>query len=249
MRPDTIQRLNEVNRRFYADRASSFDEARKRAWSGFAATLELCRRQGLQQLAVLDLGCGNGRFAHYLLRSWPGAVRYTGIDQSSQLLARARRSLTGRPEVSWRRVDLIEGRLAERERYDLVVAFGLMHHVPGLATRQRVLREALSTLRHGGVGVVTFWQFADRQRFRKKIVPWREQGQYLERGVDAADLDRGDHLLRWGAEDSTVRYCHHASDQEMARLIDTAPQRLLDRFRMDGLTGDLNRYVAFSGMT
>jgi len=243
VRPDTIQRLNELNRHFYAEHALSFDDTRQRSWPGFAQVLDRCRWLGIRDPSVLDLGCGNGRFGQYLLERWPEPLRYVGIDQSAQLLGQARTRLSPWPQVTLHRRDLVEGRLWERDRYDVVVAFGLMHHLPGFTTRQRVLQHAVDVLAPAGVLAVTFWQFARQERFQRKMVPWPELARHVDRRVDEADLEAGDHLLRWGAKGDAVRYCHHASQREMERLVDGTSGRVVDRFCTDGSRGDLNRYL------
>ncbi|MBW2524791.1 MAG: class I SAM-dependent methyltransferase [Deltaproteobacteria bacterium] len=246
MRPDTIQRLNQLNRSFYAEQAAEFDSTRRGAWTGFAQVLDQRRRRDPGPLSVLDLGCGNGRFGEYLFQRWPGPVRYAGVDQSAQLLAQARRRLKHWSGVSLRRADLIEGLQSDPGRHHLVAAFGLMHHVPGFTTRRRVLERALEAVSPGGELVVTFWQFADRKRFSRRIVPWSELGRHAEPDVDTDDLEPGDHLLRWGSGPTAVRYCHHASSTEVERLLSGLACPVVDRFRMDGAGGDLNRYVILS---
>lgn len=245
MRPDTIQRLNALNRRFYADRATSFDDARQQGWPGFAQVIERWRRSGRKRMSVLDLGCGNGRFGEYLLRHWPAPVHYTGVDQSSALLALARQRLRRFDGVTLRRLDLIEGTLGGLRRYDGVVAFGLMHHVPGYVTRQRLLRWAVTALAPGGTLAVTFWRFSDRPRFRRKLVAWTAPHPFITPGLDVGDLEPGDHLLRWGKEGDAVRYCHHPSRLEIGRLATSVTAALVDRFRTDGAGGDLNHYLIF----
>lgn len=243
MRPETIQRLSEINRRFYQRWAQSFDDTRRHPWPGWAHVLEALKRHAPPSLQVLDLGCGNGRFGCYLLERWPGPVRYRGLDQSAELLAQARERLATWPEVTLRRVDVLRWSPEPEERYDLVAVIGLLHHLPSFAARARFLRHAGRALRPPGLLVATFWQFAHLPRFQRKAIPWCEQHHWVARVVDEADLEGGDRLLSWGHENPTVRYCHHANNAEVARLLDAAGLTVCDRFRSDGADGDLNLYV------
>jgi hypothetical protein len=61
-----------------------------------------------------------------------------------------------------------------------------------------------------------------------------------------ADLEAGDHLLAWGERDgdnASIRYCHHATPEEVSRLMDGAPAVPLESYRADGRSGDLNLYL------
>lgn len=74
--------------------------------------------------AVLELGCGTGRFAEMLLREHlPDYARYTGIDISSAMLARAAKRL--RPwelRVALKPADVTLGLTARKGSADRVIA-------------------------------------------------------------------------------------------------------------------------------
>lgn len=55
---------------------------------------------------VLDLGCGTGAVLDRLVASGTGFRRYTGVDLSPSMLARARAKHGGRPGVRFERLDL-----------------------------------------------------------------------------------------------------------------------------------------------
>ncbi len=162
---------------------------------------------------MLDVGCGNGRFAAFLAEQGPSA-RITGFDSSAYLLRKAAESV---PAGAWFQADaLAPWPLATR--FDLVVMFGVLHHVPGFAQRQQIITRALDHLPHGGLLMVTLWRFYDQARFRQRIVPWDSPEVPAE--YQGLDLEAGDYLLRWGRADETLalRYCHHVNGDECARL-------------------------------
>ena len=54
---------------------------------------------------VLDLGCGAGNVTAFLAQRWPDA-RIVGIDNSQQMLAKARASTVGEPRREWVEADI-----------------------------------------------------------------------------------------------------------------------------------------------
>ncbi|MCB0023555.1 MAG: class I SAM-dependent methyltransferase, partial [Caldilinea sp.] len=88
MRQAVQQRLLDLNRQFYAIVADEFDRTRQ----GLPAGMVMLARQLAATLPasgrVLDVGCGNGRFARALAEAGV-AAHYTGIDGDARLLALA----------------------------------------------------------------------------------------------------------------------------------------------------------------
>ena len=56
----TVERLIALNREFYRSRAAEFDVSRRNPWPGWARVLDAIDRT--RNVAILDVGCGNGRF-------------------------------------------------------------------------------------------------------------------------------------------------------------------------------------------
>lgn len=244
-----VRELNAINRRFYSEHARAFGATREDPWPGWERLWEIVVAEGLADgLEVLDVGCGNGRFGRLLAARVPG-LRYCGVDASAELLAAAREKggLGEAPEL--RLLDFVEQPLARAlapqpgaRRFSLVTLFGVLHHVPGEARRRQLVAEALSLLRPGGLLCATLWRFHAFARFRERIVPWEEHNRTAETPIDPAQLERGDHLLRWG-EGEGVRYCHFADEAEVARLLTGLPAERVADFESDGREGTLNRYL------
>ncbi|MEM6457112.1 MAG: hypothetical protein AAF772_18630, partial [Acidobacteriota bacterium] len=103
--------LAALDRRFYRHHRDRFDHTRRRPWRGWQRLL--ARPPLPQQTAagrrlwpVLDVGCGNGRFAHALCDAGIGAdpfadagLVYCGLDGDLGLLARGRARLAARYTV------------------------------------------------------------------------------------------------------------------------------------------------------
>lgn len=226
----TAERLNLINRDFYRATAAEFDATRQSAWHGWERLLEFIE---LPLASVLDLGCGNGRFAFFLAGRQLQPFRYIGIDSSPELLTIARPQLAG----AGIEATLLEGDLAldelPRHSARLVALFGVIHHVPGFARRKRLLAAAADCVAPDGYLAFACWRFYEQERFRRRIVAWD------------ADLkvERHDYLLDWRRGERALRYCHFVDDEEHDRLAAATGLAVIANFRADGVEGDLNRYT------
>ncbi len=249
----TAHALNAINLAFYRESAEEFSATRNAPWPGWDRIDEVLARRERGRLRVLDVGCGNGRFGAFLAARGLGPDRYTGIDASDPLLEDARRRLEAaaaaadRPiELELRRVDLaapcLEAALPV-ERFGLVAVLGVLHHLPGLARRRALIGALPARLEPGGLLVLAFWRFAAFERFRRRLLPWQEFNRTAAEAIDVARLEPGDHLIRWGVEPGRQRYCHFASDAEIAGLIDPLDLEPVCSYTADGRCGDVNQYA------
>lgn len=231
MRPSTIERLNQINRDFYSATAAEFDATRQTAWRGWE---RLIAEIDMPVESILDLGCGNGRFALFLAARQAQTFRYIGVDSSAELLAHARRHLAeiAKLDATLVESDLVLGELP-RHSAQLVALFGLIHHVPGFARRRALIASAAGCVLPGGYLALAAWRFYEQERFRRRIVPW---------GGDIA-VERHDYLLDWRRGQRALRYCHYVDDREHAELIAASGLAVIADYREDGAEGDLNRYT------
>ncbi len=246
MNERTHQQLHALSLAFYEAHAEAFDASRADLpWPGWDRVVEALPDQGNQ---ILDIGCGNGRFAHFLQNSGVD-FDYTGTDANDALLEAARESLE--PPLGDRArfvlQDFLEasepGRHLPHQEFSLVALMGVLHHVPGMEARLALLRAAAKRLAHGGLLALTAWQFAGRERFERRLVDWSKIGDVLGVPVDRTELDPGDFLLRFGNDPTAPpRYCHQVSDAEFAGWPERLGLRPIADFRADGAEGDLNRY-------
>jgi SAM-dependent methyltransferase len=133
---------------------------------------------------VLDLGCGSGRLFVPFLDG--GASRVLGVDGSAALLRRAEARLAGAPVLAAAaeagRIGLRRGdaralhTLDIRERFDLVVAVGVLPHLDGPEGALRMLGGVRSLLAAGGRLVIDdLGPGAMPQRDLPLSVDWRRE--------------------------------------------------------------------------
>jgi len=235
MELSTVARLAALNRRFYSEHAENFADARPRLQAGARRVLARVPPGA----RVLDAGCGDGQAA----RALPHA-HYTGLDQSAPLLARAR-EFTAR-HTPGSAAELIEFDLLAKDLptrlprgpYDWVLALAVFHHLPGAATRRRVLSALAARLAPGGTVALSTWQFHTSPRLLGRRVPWSAIG------LAESEVEPGDALLRWERKGRHgLRYVHALDEAEARALVASAGLTVVETFASDGVTGDLARYV------
>src|SRR5262249_27052668 len=133
MNDATARALAAINRDFYRDHAAEFSATRSapwRGWAGPAAPPRAAPRApagravpGGRAVRVLDVGCGNGRFARWLAPALaPRAVEVWGVDASKPLLAVARAAAP--PGAHWLAADVVaEPGTLPSGPFDLVALF------------------------------------------------------------------------------------------------------------------------------
>ncbi len=175
-------------------------------------------------MRVLDVGCGNGRFGIYVIeRLGKDGLHYVGLDSSAALLDKARAALAG-IDARFEQRDLVDQPPDDPlGQFDLVVLFGVLHHIPGADRRLALIRSLADRVAPGGILAFTEWRFYEVERLRDRIVPF------------SADLsvEPGDYLLDWRLGEIAHRYCHYVDEAEHARLMAAAGLPVLAEYRAD----------------
>jgi tRNA (uracil-5-)-methyltransferase TRM9 len=262
MKRGTVLALNALNQAFYAAIAAEWSETRKHSWPGFERVAALsderqARRSGpgssaskSEPLRVLDVGAGDGRFAAFLNERWPdanAAFEYLGLDASAKLLDHARSRRFG-SHLRFERWDfIVDERALPSGPFDLVLLFGVLHHVPSFELRAQLVRELAQRTAAGGIFAMTFWRLDRDPRFESRVRSFAQFNASAHLAIDEGDLEPGDTLLAWGSQGSALRYCHFSDASETEALITAAGLPVIARFDADGRGNALNEYVVFAG--
>lgn len=231
----TILRLNKINADFYATIAHDFDETRGKAWAGWEVLINHIPAP-TTPYRVLDIGCGNGRFGVFLAEKWgTDNLIYHGIDNSPDLLQLAKEALSAKNiTFSLSHEDIVSGHHEFTPEYDLVVTFGVIHHIPSAQLRNHRLWNWANAVKAGGYLAFACWRFYEFDRFRERISAWDDD---LAKKVEAHD-----YLLDWRRGATALRYCHYVDDAEHEALIRATNLQPIADYRADGFTNTVNRY-------
>ncbi len=255
---------NELNRHFYESLGADFSDTRNFSWQGWNQLLPFFKLAASKPLHILDLGCGNGRLLEFLQVHLSQSFDYLGLDSSKQLLSLARAKYS---QQDFQHFDLLEKYLAigkiilpTSKKFDLIVLFGLTHHLSSSALRRQLLFDLRKSLSDGGFLIVSNWQFArERERFDKNILTGQKVWQSRQLSWLAKikltflllGLEKNDYLLDWrqGQQAGQVfRYCHFLAEEEMLELTAASGWRIATSFFADGKSSKLNQYFVLQAL-
>lgn len=243
----TIRQLNKLNRDFYNQVTEYFSESRSFYWQGWNKLVPYIQdlSQSRQEVIVLDLGCGNGRFGQFMQEQVEATkLHYIGVDNNPALLKEAQQKLASAPRTTFKKVDLVESVLNHTFDQEFsgikahcVVLLGVLHHIPSFQLRSELLQAATQLLIKGGYLVFTTWNFVNSPRLQKKQVDSERVGLYQDQ------LEPNDMILDWKRGVTAYRYCHYTDDAERQLLATSTELEQVTTFTADGKTGKLNTYT------
>lgn len=121
-----------------------------------------------------------------------------------------------------------------KDSYNLISAFGIIHHINSFSNRKNILQYAYDLLSNGGVLVMAYWQFEGKERYKNKLAP----------RTDSENPDKysnHDFTMSFGNRGAT-RFVHHCTIEEISELEQEIGFKALDSFLSDGKEGDQNLY-------
>jgi tRNA (uracil-5-)-methyltransferase TRM9 len=251
MNETIVHALLEINRRFYQDYAEPFAATRRRIQDGVRLSV-----QELTDGNYLDLGCGSGALAGFWARPRPdGTTRrglYLGVDFSAGLLAEARHEL---PEVlptglgiTFHQRDLMAEDWhsgLEGTPFDGLMAFAVLHHIPGHTHRVSLLNQARSIVKPGAKFILSVWQIQNSSKLMARQQSWTEAG------LSDGQVEDGDVLLDWrqstkgSPQSAGLRYIHIFAKEDLNSLAVETGWQVQSTSYHDGHTGNLGLYQAW----
>ena len=250
MNQEVIDQLRRLNRQFYRRKAENFSATRQKPWPGWKRVVDTLG----QNRRVLDLGCGNGRFAAFLAeRDRLPEKLYLGADSSVDLLGVARSRFKESP-FQWIAAE-VDRNLPWSARFDAILLLAVLHHIPGRVHRREILSTLSQHLEPGGHLVVSLWRRGTDPRMARRIVPWNEEAAEKEMGegkregrrvkITESDVENGDFLLTFQGDPETLRYCHLFGEMDVKNLSQFPDLELVRQFDADGRSGEQNTYLIF----
>lgn len=245
MEPEVVSQLLALNRQFYQTQGREFSSTRLRLQPGVLRLLERIASGN----RILDLGCGNAQLARQL--SQMGFNReYIGLDASSAMLAEIGKTPLDLPDFSFIYADLSTpnwdeglmggGTAASKAGFDRILAFAVLHHLPGDDLRRQVLHKVRRLISENGYFIHSEWQFLNSPRLLKRIQPWETIG------LSERQIEPGDYLLDWRRGGYSLRYVHSFTQEELSCLARETGFKIMETFLSDGENGRLGLYQVWA---
>lgn len=153
--------------------AKEFSKTREKPWPEFSEFLKNLNLN--KKIALLDVGCGNGRLYDFLKHE---NVDYLGIDNNRAFLKIAKRKY---PKSKFKYADAIRLPFSKNS-FDTVWCIAVLHHLPTKTLRLKACKEICRVLKTNGKLMITvwnLWQKKYRKFINKKtcdaLIPWNNK--------------------------------------------------------------------------
>lgn len=217
-----ISDILNITKNFYKNIGQEFSDTRKYAWKGWGSVLE--KIELFDNCEILDLGCGNGRFYDFLYQNLKYKFKYLGLDINEELLSIATDNY---PNGEFKKEDIFENIKNINKKYDLVVGFGITHHLPNKNFRFSWFEHLAELVNTNGYIVLSFWNFLDKKSLEA-----------------AENLEKNDYWLSWGDKD-VKRFCHFYDEEELQEIDALLKNNDLDLISEIKNEQDLNIYKIY----
>jgi len=209
MKEKYANEILEKSRRGYEDIAHDFSQTRKIFWEELYFLKDYINDGN----NVLDLGCGNGRFLELI---GDKKIKYSGIDSSESLIRQAN-------ETYEQLGEFIHGDALslpyKNNSFDVVVSFGVLHHIPSKKLRKQFLSEARRVMKKDGLLILTVWNL-----WNERLTPIIKK-HAIQKLLGKSKLDFKDVFLSFGKKES-VRYLHAFTERELSKLLKNSGFRI-----------------------
>ena len=209
MKEKYANEILEMSRSGYEEISHDFSQTRKVFWEELCFLGDHIKKND----AVLDIGCGNGRFLEVLKGK---LLQYTGVDNSESLIDCAREWQGGKGKFICADALALPFKDAP---FDVAVSFGVLHHIPSKKLRKQFLSEAHRVLKKDGVLILTVWNL-----WNERLTPVIKK-HAIQKLLCKSKLDFKDVFLPFGKK-VRVRYLHAFTKGELKRLLENSGFRV-----------------------
>lgn len=235
-----FEQIVQLNKEFYEKVGDDFSSTRQAPWKGWSRVVEEIKghfKNG--KLSLIDVACGNGRFQGFIDSNLTN-INYVGVDSSEVLLEKAK---TNYPSATFEHYDVVLELNKMSNQYDIVVAFGITHHIPSQEFRETWFENLSKLVKPGGLLIFTIWDFFNDASFDVSKT-------YIPSHINKAELEEGDYFLSWDRIGGDVlRYCHHYSESEInkiSEILERNGMELNSTWKDDGKGGVSNLYFVYT---
>jgi SAM-dependent methyltransferase len=228
---------SELNTKFYQEVFEVWNNDPNYFWAGFWYLYPYLDQlfKNINEPRILDIGCANGRFFNFLEFCFPEKKFVkVGIDFVDFPMVN---------DFEFVNLDISKPAFVDwkAEKFDLILMFGVYHHIYGKATRQRITSKVNELLNDRGLFVFTRWNFLMLERLRKHILGPEVLKEY---GVTfyLDQYEFGDYYLKWDKNKNSARFANIMDVYEIETMLTNSHLQCFASYYADDKLENRNSY-------
>ncbi len=211
MKEKTAQQLLQKVVDDYSQIADEFAQTRKNEWKEFEMFLPYIK----DNMKVLDLGCGSGRFLDFLNKH--RKVQYLGVDKCRNLIENAK---DHHEKAKFIEADMLDLPI-ENESIDIVASIAALHHIPSKQLKKKALKEIRRVLKKKGILVLSVWNL-NQPKYKKYI--WEARLRWF---TSFGKYQPRDTFIPWG-KSGVKRYYYAFRPKVLKKLLHNLEFEILE---------------------
>jgi len=193
--------------------ASEWSASRQNFWEELKFTKKYFVKNETGSTSILDIGCGNGRFAKQVIDEY----EYRGIDPSQELINIAKKEIDSDMFSVYDGINIP----FENKSFDNVVSFAVMHHIPPNMIVEW-LKESKRVLEDNGIAIFSTWDLWNTHS--KQLKNYYIKNKF---STNFFNTFYGDIVLGFTSHKNT-RYVHSYTEKEIRKYFKLAGYNIID---------------------